>query len=154
MHFKLCRKHPLIHLREKDVSPQLPRGYHLVEWGRQYYWLLQPIFSLLDFLISLICTNHICRSGSISRGFRGEFKHWQIIPGSCEGSPVMTNQFSVILGSLLSFGPNIYALLIISFPILDLCCILEQNHLSLFFIHFIMGFTYCSFLIVSIIRFH
>lgn len=34
-------------------------------------------------------------SGSISRGFRGEFKHWQIIPGSCEMSPVMANQFSV-----------------------------------------------------------
>ncbi|RWW31076.1 hypothetical protein GW17_00004323 [Ensete ventricosum] len=37
----------------------------------------------------------VCRSGSISRGFRGEFKHWQIIPGSCETSPVMANQFSV-----------------------------------------------------------
>nr|XP_010920344.1 LOW QUALITY PROTEIN: non-lysosomal glucosylceramidase-like [Elaeis guineensis] len=36
-------------------------------------------------------------SGSISRGFRGEFKHWQIIPGSCEASPVMTNQFSIFI---------------------------------------------------------
>ncbi|KAG1338011.1 hypothetical protein COCNU_04G003170 [Cocos nucifera] len=35
-------------------------------------------------------------SGSISRGFRGEFKNWQIIPGSCELSPVMANQFSVM----------------------------------------------------------
>lgn len=35
------------------------------------------------------------RSGSISRGFRGEFRQWQIIPGICEGSPVMANQFSV-----------------------------------------------------------
>ncbi|XP_010241124.1 PREDICTED: non-lysosomal glucosylceramidase isoform X2 [Nelumbo nucifera] len=36
-------------------------------------------------------------SGSISRGFRGEFKHWQIIPGSCEPSPVMANQFSIFI---------------------------------------------------------
>ena len=35
------------------------------------------------------------RSGSISRGFRGEFRQWQIIPGTCEASPVMANQFSV-----------------------------------------------------------
>ncbi|VAH17414.1 unnamed protein product [Triticum turgidum subsp. durum] len=34
-------------------------------------------------------------TGSISRGFRGEFKHWQITPGSCDMSPVMENQFSV-----------------------------------------------------------
>ncbi|KAF7133513.1 hypothetical protein RHSIM_Rhsim09G0054000 [Rhododendron simsii] len=36
-------------------------------------------------------------SGSISRGFRGEFRHWQIIPSTCEASPVMANQFSVNL---------------------------------------------------------
>ncbi|CAL9757997.1 unnamed protein product [Musa acuminata subsp. burmannicoides] len=36
-------------------------------------------------------------SGSISRGFRGEFKHWQITPGSCETSPVMANQFSIFI---------------------------------------------------------
>ncbi|WOK98959.1 non-lysosomal glucosylceramidase [Canna indica] len=36
-------------------------------------------------------------SGSISRGFRGEFKHWQIIPGSCETSPIMANQFSIFV---------------------------------------------------------
>ncbi|KAH7662725.1 Glucosylceramidase protein [Dioscorea alata] len=36
-------------------------------------------------------------SGSISRGFRGEFKHWQIIPGLCEMSPVMANQFSIFI---------------------------------------------------------
>lgn len=47
----------------------------------------------------------ICRSGSISRGFRGDFKHFQIIPSSCEMSPIMANQFSVILFilNLLSF---------------------------------------------------
>nr|AAG16856.1 hypothetical protein [Oryza sativa Japonica Group] len=38
-------------------------------------------------------------SGSISRGFRGEFKNWHIIPGLCETSPVMENQFSVMLSS-------------------------------------------------------
>ncbi|KAL6611340.1 hypothetical protein ACP70R_039268 [Stipagrostis hirtigluma subsp. patula] len=36
-------------------------------------------------------------SGSISRGFRGEFKHWQISPGTCEMSPVMANQFSIFI---------------------------------------------------------
>ncbi|KAI8537993.1 hypothetical protein RHMOL_Rhmol09G0066500 [Rhododendron molle] len=36
-------------------------------------------------------------SGSISRGFRGEFRHWQIIPGTCEASPVMANQFSIFI---------------------------------------------------------
>ncbi|XP_062087645.1 uncharacterized protein LOC133794435 [Humulus lupulus] len=33
-------------------------------------------------------------SGSISRGFGGEFRQFQIVPGLCEGSPVMANQFS------------------------------------------------------------
>lgn len=36
-------------------------------------------------------------SGSISRGFRGEFRHFQIIPGICEASPVMANQFSIFI---------------------------------------------------------
>ncbi|KEH42645.1 putative glucosylceramidase [Medicago truncatula] len=36
-------------------------------------------------------------SGSISRGFRGEFRQWQIIPGLCEPSPVMANQFSIFV---------------------------------------------------------
>ncbi|KAM3402855.1 hypothetical protein ACQJBY_006578 [Aegilops geniculata] len=36
-------------------------------------------------------------TGSISRGFRGEFKHWQITPGSCDMSPVMENQFSIFI---------------------------------------------------------
>lgn len=36
-------------------------------------------------------------SGSISRGFRGEFRHWQIIPSTCEASPAMTNQFSIFI---------------------------------------------------------
>ncbi|KAG8091936.1 hypothetical protein GUJ93_ZPchr0012g18845 [Zizania palustris] len=36
-------------------------------------------------------------SGSISRGFRGEFKNWHIIPGLCENSPVMENQFSIFV---------------------------------------------------------
>lgn len=36
-------------------------------------------------------------SGSISRGFRGEFRQWQIIPGLCEPSPVMANQFSIFI---------------------------------------------------------
>ncbi|KAJ4976498.1 hypothetical protein NE237_001604 [Protea cynaroides] len=36
-------------------------------------------------------------SGSISRGFRGEFRQWQIIPGLSEPSPVMANQFSIFI---------------------------------------------------------
>ncbi|CAO2829645.1 unnamed protein product [Amaranthus hypochondriacus] len=36
-------------------------------------------------------------SGSISRGFRGEFRQWQIFPGTCEASPVMANQFSIFI---------------------------------------------------------
>lgn len=36
-------------------------------------------------------------SGSISRGFRGEFRQWQIIPGIREASPVMANQFSIFI---------------------------------------------------------
>ncbi|MBA0740473.1 hypothetical protein Gogos_013673, partial [Gossypium gossypioides] len=38
-------------------------------------------------------------SGSMSRGFRGEFRQWQIVPGTCDSSPVMANQFSVKLSS-------------------------------------------------------
>ncbi|XWS09124.1 hypothetical protein CRYUN_Cryun40dG0059100 [Craigia yunnanensis] len=36
-------------------------------------------------------------SGSISRGFRGEFRQWQIVPGTCDASPVMANQFSIFI---------------------------------------------------------
>ncbi|KAL0742753.1 hypothetical protein Bca4012_084266 [Brassica carinata] len=36
-------------------------------------------------------------SGSISRGFRGEFKQWQITPGTCDPSPMMSNQFSIFI---------------------------------------------------------
>lgn len=36
-------------------------------------------------------------SGSISRGFRGEFRQLQIIPGLCEHSPILANQFSIFI---------------------------------------------------------
>ncbi|EPS64589.1 non-lysosomal glucosylceramidase, partial [Genlisea aurea] len=36
-------------------------------------------------------------SGSISRGFRGEFRHFQIHPGTREASPVIANQFSIFI---------------------------------------------------------
>lgn len=36
-------------------------------------------------------------SGSICRGFRGEFRHWQMIPGMCKASPVLANQFSIFV---------------------------------------------------------
>ena len=51
---------------------------------------------------ALISPDWFCRSGSISRGFRGEFKNWHIIPGLCESSPVMENQFSVMLLSCIA----------------------------------------------------
>lgn len=35
--------------------------------------------------------------GSIGRGFRGEFRRWQIIPGVCDEAPVLANQFSVFV---------------------------------------------------------
>ncbi|BFI11966.1 non-lysosomal glucosylceramidase [Marchantia polymorpha subsp. ruderalis] len=35
--------------------------------------------------------------GSIGRGFRGEFRRWQIIPGLCEEAPQLANQFSVFI---------------------------------------------------------
>jgi non-lysosomal glucosylceramidase len=46
---------------------------------------------------ALISADCFCRSGSISRGFRGEFKNWHIIPGLCESAPVMENQFSIFV---------------------------------------------------------
>lgn len=36
-------------------------------------------------------------SGSITRGYRGEFRHWQILPATCETSPMMANQFSIFI---------------------------------------------------------
>ncbi|KAL5702713.1 glucosylceramidase [Ranunculus cassubicifolius] len=36
-------------------------------------------------------------SGSISRGFRGEFRKLQIIPGLNEPSPILANQFSIFI---------------------------------------------------------
>ncbi|KAF9586912.1 hypothetical protein IFM89_039867 [Coptis chinensis] len=33
------------------------------------------------------------RSGSISRGFRGEFRHLELVSGLCEASPIMANRF-------------------------------------------------------------
>ncbi|KAJ8557814.1 hypothetical protein K7X08_004580 [Anisodus acutangulus] len=32
----------------------------------------------------------------ISRGFRGEFRQFQILPGACETSPIMATQFSLV----------------------------------------------------------
>lgn len=35
--------------------------------------------------------------GSIGRGFRGDFRRWQFIPGVCEEAPVLADQFSVFV---------------------------------------------------------
>jgi hypothetical protein len=43
-------------------------------------------------------------SGSIGRGFRGEFRRWQLLPGVCEEGPVLANQFSVY--QLFSWQPS------------------------------------------------
>ncbi|PWZ56622.1 hypothetical protein Zm00014a_001397 [Zea mays] len=57
-------------------------------------------------------------SGSISRGFRGEFKNWHIIPGLCESSPVMENQFSVMFLSYHAVSIRLwFALNILPFQI-------------------------------------
>ena len=55
-----------------------------------------------------------CRSGSISRGFRGEFRQWQIVPGTCDASPVMTNQFSVKLYSSTYILVHVLFLVLVS----------------------------------------
>ncbi|KAL3634374.1 hypothetical protein CASFOL_021428 [Castilleja foliolosa] len=34
-------------------------------------------------------------SGRISRGFRGEFRHFQLLPGTCETSPMMANKIFI-----------------------------------------------------------
>lgn len=62
------------------------------------YMILHFILtSLLIYLSDRVNLAFSYRSGSISRGFRGEFRQWQIVPGICESSPVMANQFSVNL---------------------------------------------------------
>lgn len=54
-------------------------------------------------------SSKICyRSGSISRGFRGEFRHFQLVPGVCEPSPIMANQFSVSHSLTLVSCTSIY----------------------------------------------
>eukprot|EP01018_Ginkgo_biloba_P010207 Gb_33022 [translate_table: standard] len=36
-------------------------------------------------------------AGSIGRGYKGEFRRWQLIPGICDEAPVLANQFSVFV---------------------------------------------------------
>lgn len=36
-------------------------------------------------------------AGSIGRGYRGDFRRWQLIPGSCDEAPILANQFSVFV---------------------------------------------------------
>lgn len=93
IHFFVYRKHQSIHLPERVVSPQLLWEFHLEEWGTADLW---SNLSIIYTSLCLVSSGFFCRSGSISRGFRGEFKHWQIVPGQCEPSPVMANQFSVM----------------------------------------------------------
>lgn len=54
-------------------------------------------FEYLSFSLLLIeqTIRQPCSGGSIGRGFRGEFRRWQIIPGVCDEAPVLANQFSV-----------------------------------------------------------
>ncbi|XP_039794107.1 non-lysosomal glucosylceramidase-like isoform X4 [Panicum virgatum] len=92
------RKHQLIPSLERATDPQPHKEYLLVGWGVCDIGL-QPAFLSFCFQEHLLCTLNpfLCRSGSISRGFRGEFKNWQITPGYCEMSPVMANQFSIFV---------------------------------------------------------
>lgn len=58
-----------------------------------------------------------CSGGSIGRGFRGEFRRWQILPGLCEEAPQLANQFSVsVLSRCLSrCGGGVISLAEVSF---------------------------------------
>lgn len=42
----------------------------------------------------------IYSSGSIGRGYKGEFQRLQLFPRKCEEKPVLANQFSVSLAQL------------------------------------------------------
>lgn len=42
--------------------------------------------------------------GSIGRGFRGDFRRWQLIPGVCEEAPVLADQFSVLFIFIFHIG--------------------------------------------------
>ena len=101
-----CRKLRSIHSQKSAVGRQLRRVCRLVGWGVS---LCAFASVSLNFTyrctmeeFALISVDCFCRSGSISRGFRGEFKNWHIIPGLCESAPVMENQFSVMLRSYLT----------------------------------------------------
>ncbi|KAF6140182.1 hypothetical protein GIB67_028988 [Kingdonia uniflora] len=76
------RKAPIDPFTKESCKPSASQGVPLGGMG------------LLQFT-SVSSRNN--RSGSISRGFRGEFKHLQILPGLCETSPVMANQFSIFI---------------------------------------------------------
>jgi hypothetical protein len=95
----LCLQKALIDPITKEwCNRQLHRACHLVEWGAShcaYTFASLNRCTMEEFaLISVHC---FCRSGGISKCFRGDFKNWHIIPGLCKSSPVMENQFSVIL---------------------------------------------------------
>lgn len=95
----MCQKAPIDPFTRERCKPSASQGVPLGGMGyavvRNYaiFVFLPRLFRFFLFIFD----SSVYRSGSISRGFRGEFKHWQIIPGSCEMSPVMANQFSVTL---------------------------------------------------------
>lgn len=96
----ICRKHQSILLLEEVANHQHLKVFLLEGWGKFGSMDLLPL--KINDMMHLFMQNGVksckChRSGSISRGFRGEFRQWQIVPGIHEASPVMANQFSVKL---------------------------------------------------------
>lgn len=97
----IFQKAPIDPFTRESCKPSASQGVPL--GGMGYCWsieLLQWYFTF--YYIAYQFLDWFCRSGSISRGFRGEFKHWKIIPGLCEASPIMANQFSVHFSILTS----------------------------------------------------
>ena len=93
----------------------------------------------------------LCRGGSIGRGFRGDFRRWQLIPGVCEEAPVLANQFSVRYNFQLSHTSNFplfvhmalskdpHFLLLLSCSCLNMTCL--QMSMNFSWIQYL--FAYC-----------
>lgn len=93
------QKAPIDPFTRESSKPSASQGVPLGGMGCVYLMMINftnmlPLF-LLPTITPYLWFIPLFRTGSISRGFRGEFKHWQITPGSCDTSPVMENQFSV-----------------------------------------------------------
>lgn len=92
------QKAPIDPFTRISCKPSASQGVPLGGMGYVVDQLLKLSYSSFISYLSKGSPYNLChRSGSISRGFRGDFRQWQITPGICEASPVMANQFSVNL---------------------------------------------------------